>query len=91
MTHCNGGDGDSSREGGSTSGGVRLRAKAGIDRSGLNMTSLIGRVGLGRRDVRNSRDSGGNSMVVVSKGISGGMVVVELVPAIVRVFGSHPG
>ena len=27
----NGGDGDSSREGGSTSGGVGLHAKAGID------------------------------------------------------------
>ena len=87
----NGGDGDSSREGGLTSGGVGLHAKAGIDRSGLDMTGLTGRVGLGRRDVGNSGDSGGNSMVVVSEGISGGMVVVESVPAIVRVFGSHPG
>ena len=55
------------------------------------MTSLIGRVGLGRRDVRNSRDSGGNSAVVVSKGISSGMVVVESVTAIVHVFGLHLG
>ena len=87
----NGSDGNSSREGGSTSGGVGLHAKAGIDRSGLDMTSLTGRVGLGRRDVGNSGDSGGNSVVVVSEGISGGMVVVESVPAIVWVFGSHPG
>ena len=85
------GDGDSSREGGSTSGGVGLHAKAGIDQSGLDMTGLTGRVGLGRRDVRNSGDSGGNSAVVVSEGISGGMVVIELVPEIVQVFGSHPG
>ena len=33
----NDGDGDSSREGGSTSGGVGLHAKAGIDWSGLDM------------------------------------------------------
>ena len=55
------------------------------------MTGLTGRVGLGRRDVGNSGDSGGNSAMVVSEGISGGMVVVESVLAIVRVFGSHLG
>ena len=87
----NGGDGDGSREGGSASGGVGLHAKARIDRSGLDMTGLIGGVGLGKREGGNSGDSGGNSAMVVSEGISGGMVVVESVLAIVRVFGSHPG
>ena len=87
----NSGNGDGSREGGSASGGVGLHAKAGIDRSGLDMTSLIGGVGLSQREVRNSGDSGDNSAMVVSEGISGGMVVIESVLAIVRVFGSHLG
>ena len=55
------------------------------------MTGLIDGVGLGRGDGRNSRDSGSNSVMVVSKEVCSGMVVAESVPAIVQVFGSHPG
>ena len=55
------------------------------------MTSLIDGVGLGRGDGRNSRDSDGNSAMVVSQEVCGGTVVVELAPAIVQVFGSHLG
>ena len=88
---ANRGDGDSSREGGLASGGVGLHAKARIDQSRLDMTSLIGGVGLSKREVRNSGDSGGHSATVVSEGLSGGMVVVESVLAIVQVFGSHLG
>ena len=55
------------------------------------MTGLIGRVGLGRGDGGNSRDSDGNFAMVVSEEVCGSTVVAESVPAIVRVFGSHLG
>ena len=55
------------------------------------MTGLIDGVGFGRRDGGDIGDSGGNSAMVISKEVCGGMVVAESVPAIVRVFGSHPG
>ena len=55
------------------------------------MTGLINGVGFGRRDGGNSGDSDGNSAMVVSEEVCGGMVVAESVPAIVRVFGSHLG
>ena len=55
-----GGDGDGSGEGGSAGSGVRLRAKAGIGRSGLGMTGLASRVGLGRRDGGDSGNGDGS-------------------------------
>ena len=55
------------------------------------MTGLNDGVGLSRGDGRNSGDSDGNSAMVVSEEVCGGTVVAESVPAIVRVFGSHPG
>ena len=86
-----GGDGKGSRGGDLASGGIGLHAKTCTGRSGLGMTSLIDGVGFGRRDGGDIRDSGGNSAMVVSEEVCGGMVVAESVPAIVRVFGSHPG
>ena len=55
------------------------------------MTGLNDGVGLGRGDGGDIGDSGGNFSMVVSEEVCGGTVVAELVPAIVRVFGSHPG
>ena len=55
------------------------------------MTGLFDGVGLGRGDGRSSGDSDGNCAMVVSEEVCSGMVVAESVPAIVRVFGSHPG
>ena len=55
------------------------------------MTGLFDGVGLGRGGGGNSRDSDSNSAMVVSEEVCGAMVVAELVPAIVWVFGSHPG
>ena len=55
------------------------------------MTGLNDGVGLGRGDGGDIGDSGGNSAMVVSEEVCGGTMVAESVPAIVRVFGSHPG
>ena len=55
------------------------------------MTGLIDGVRLSRGDGGDIGDSGSNSAMVVSEEVSGGTVVAESVPAIVRVFGSHPG
>ena len=55
------------------------------------MTGLNDGVGLGRGDGGDIGDSGGNSAMGVSKEVCGGTAVAESVPAIVRVFGSHPG
>ena len=55
------------------------------------MTGLIDGVWFGRRDGGDIGDSGGNSVMGVCEEVCGGMVVAESVPAIVRVFGSHPG
>ena len=55
------------------------------------MTGLFDGVGLGRGDGRDIGDSGSNCAMVVSEEVCGGTVVTESVPAIVWVFGSHPG
>ena len=55
------------------------------------MTGLIDGVGLGRRDGGDIGGSGSNSAMVVSEEVCSGTVVAESVPAIVLVFGSHPG
>ena len=55
------------------------------------MTGLNDGVGLSRGDGGNSRDSDGNSAMVVSEEVCSGTVVAESVPAIVWVFGLHPG
>ena len=55
------------------------------------MTGLNDGVGLGRGDGGDIRDSGGNCVMIVSEEVCGGMVVAESVPAIVQIFGSHPG